>query len=408
MKALIISVGTGTSQKEEAVINLAKAITFSIKQHNPNKTYFIVSKESIEKTLPYILKDIQPNEYETIEIENPDDIQQIYEKLRPKINEIRKKFNQLTIDYTSGTKAMTSALTILGTVYEADTLRYITGKRIGGIVQHGTEKLNIVRPYFATTEQKIKTATEFFNKNQFQATITIINQIKETTNDPTIINRITPLKKLAETYDQWDRFQHKQAFQKIKTIDNPKLNKNKQFLGKLIHQLEKNEGEPEPFYIADLINNAERRGTDEKRYDDAVARLYRTIELIAQYRLRKKYGIITSKVKKEQIPHKLTKEWNIPPQTEKIKIPLEKSYRLLEELGDNLGKTFNEDKKLKDLLSKRNNSILAHNIKPVNQQTYIELHKKTIEYSLQTVKNLKKLLEDSKFIKLQIKNISQP
>jgi len=35
---------------------------------------------------------------------------------------------------------------------------------------------------------------------------------------------------------------------------------NKQFLGQLISNLKRKNGKPEPYYVADLINNAERRG----------------------------------------------------------------------------------------------------------------------------------------------------
>jgi len=47
--------------------------------------------------------------------------------------------------------------------------------------------------------------------------------------------------------------------------------------------------------IADILNNARRR-MKEGKYDDAMARLYRTVELIAQYRLKMKYEIDTSDV----------------------------------------------------------------------------------------------------------------
>lgn len=257
-----------------------------------------------------------------------------------------------------------------------------------------------MRPYFATTEQKTKTAIEFFSKNQFQAAVTIVNQIEKATSDPQIISRIKPLKNLAKAYDQWDKFQHKKAFQTIRQINMEELNGNKRFLGRLIHHAEKRD-EPEPFYTADLINNAKRRGTDEKRYDDAVARLYRTIELIAQHKLRKKYGIATSQVKPEQIPGKLLEKWGIQPETGSIKLPLEKSYELLEEKGDELGIKYRDDPKLRDLLSRRNRSILAHNIEPVTEQTYRELLEKTLEYASATAKYLKELLRDSTFIKLK-------
>ncbi|MGC9346385.1 MAG: hypothetical protein ACP5ER_06325, partial [Candidatus Bathyarchaeales archaeon] len=129
------------------------------------------------------------------------------------------------------------------------------------------------------------------------------------------------------------------------------------------------------------------------------ARLYRTIELIAQYELKRKYNIETSNAKPEQIPEQLLEKWNITQNTQKIKLTLEKNYELLNTKNHPLGKKFTQDKKLKNLLTKRNTSILAHNLKPVNQKTYRELHQKAIEYSSSTIKNLKQLIEDSTFIR---------
>jgi CRISPR-associated protein (TIGR02710 family) len=393
-KALIISVGTGTAPTKKAVESLADAITFGIKHHNPDRVFFVVSKESQETTLPKILRQARLKNYETITIDDPDNIQQVYETLQPKIKQIKQQYDHISVDYTSGTKAMTSALTILGTVYEANVLSYITGKRKGGITQHGTEQIRIIQPHFAIVEQKIKTAIQFFNQNQFNATITVLTQIEKTTTDPKITNRTKLLKNLAMAYALWDRFQHQKAFQMLRKIEKEELNQNKRFLGQLL-----NVKEPEPYYIADLINNAKRRGTEEKKYDDALARLYRTIELIAQFTLKQKYNIETSNANPEQIPKQLLEKWKISPATEKVKLTLEKDYELLNVKGHYLGKKFIEDKKLKDLLLKRNTSILAHDLKPVNQKTYIELNQKTIRYAKAIIKNLNQLLEDSMFIK---------
>ena len=398
LKALIISVGTGTSSSNEAVRSLAKALAFSIEHHNPDKTFFVVSKESREKTLPIILEETNLEEYETILVENPDDIQRIYEDLRQKFKEIRAAYRNLAVDYTSGTKAMTGALAILGAIFEANTLSYITGKRKGGIVQHGTETINIVKPYFATSEQKIRMATEFFNKNQFQATISILKGIRERTADPEINRRIDPLERLAAAYDKWDRFQHGEAYEKIRELKITDLNKNKRFLGRLMKELRSEEGEPEPFYIADLINNAKRRGETEKKYDDAVARLYRTIELIAHYRLKKNHGVDPQRADPNDIPDELKKEWNIN-EEEPIKLSLKMSYELLKAKKDRIGEKYLKDKKIQDLLSRRNQSILAHGTKPINRKIFKNLLKKTNEYANETIKNIKQLIEDSRFIK---------
>jgi CRISPR-associated protein (TIGR02710 family) len=398
MKALIVSVGTGVSPTKQAVENLANAIAYSIKHHNPDKIFFITTEQSQKTTLPKILQKIKPKKYEIVKIESPDNMQVIYEMLQRKFKQIRKNFDQVTVDYTSGTKAMTATLAILATTYEVSELSYITGKRRGGIVQAGTERIIPIRPYFATAEQRIKTAIQFFNKTQYAATITILNKIQKTIRDPEIINRIKPLLNLAQAYRLWDRFQHKKAFKILKKIKIEEINKNKQFLGQLVDKIEKNQ-EPEAFLIADLINNAARRAEEEKKYDDAVARLYRTIELIAQYRLKSKYGIITSQARLEQIPQELLKKWNVPTEKQRMKLALEKSYEVLNAKKDELGQKFMQDKKLRNLLSKRNTSILAHGLTPVTQETYKELGQKTVEYAEIVVKNLDYLLEGSEFVK---------
>jgi predicted MPP superfamily phosphohydrolase len=392
--ALVFSVGTGTAPTEKAVEDLANALAFSIRQQHPDRVFFVVSRESQKITLPKILHQTKLRNYETIIIENPDNIQQIYENVQPKFKQIKQQYNYVTVDFTSGTKAMTGALTLLGTIYESDTLSYIKGKRKGGIVQHGTEEIDIIQPLFAVAELKIKAAIQFFNQNQFNAAITILTQIEEKTTDPKITSQTKPLLNLAKAYELWDTFQHRKAFQILKKIKMDELNLNKRFLGQLL-----NAKEPEPYYIADLINNAKRRGTEEKKYDDAVARLYRTIELIAKHQLKGKYNIDPSAAKPTDIPEELYKKWNTNKTTPKIKLGLEKAYELLNAKNHPLGKKFAQDKKLKDLLSKRNTSILAHNLKPVTQQTYTQLHQKTIEYATTTIKNLKQLLKDSTFIK---------
>ncbi|MCX8151311.1 MAG: TIGR02710 family CRISPR-associated CARF protein [Candidatus Bathyarchaeota archaeon] len=398
MKALIMTVGTGVGKGKITNESLSKALAFSITQHNPDATFFVTSAES-KQTAERVIKKSGVQQYEIITIENPDDIQNIYETLEPKFKQVTQSYQQVTVDYTSGTKPMSAAVAILGTLYEANTLSYLTGKRENGTIKAGTEQPKIIRPYFVTAEKKRQTAIQLFNKNQFNATITIINQIEKTTSDTTVISKTQQLKKLASAYAEWDKFKHQTAFNILRKINMPELRLNKKFLGQLL----KSE-QPEPFYIADLINNAKRRGIEEQKYDDATARLYRTVELIAQHRLKNKYGIQTIKVDTTQLPEELKQEWQINQLTPPIKIGLEKAYRLLEAKNDMIGKKFTKDNELKNLLIKRNTSILAHGITPVDRQTYIQLYKKILDYAQQTTPNLTELIEESKFIKLKNSN----
>ena len=396
---MVISVGTGTRVSRDFIKSLAEAIVKSIRHHNPNKVYLVTSRECVKTTVPEILPRMGSIESEVIEIENPDNIQSIYEYLKPKIKEIREKYETLAVDYTSGTKAMTAALAILATIFEADELSYIAGKREAGIVQHGTEQIIPIRPYFIVAEQRIREAIQFFNRNQFSASIAIMEQVREAIRDPEIIGQIKPLLHLAKAYEQWDRFHHEKAYKIMMGIKIPEISGNKQFLGMLISSIKRGGG-PEPYYIADLLNNAERRA-EESKYDDAAARLYRTIELIAQYKLRRDYGIDASNAEIEKIPPQLLQKWNISEDQKTIKLALNSSYELLDSLGDPLGQRYKNDRKLRDLLSKRNMSILAHGQTPIARQVYAQLHKRTLEYAGNLIKNLRQLIENSKFIKIQ-------
>jgi CRISPR-associated protein (TIGR02710 family) len=317
----------------------------------------------------------------------------------PKISQLRKSSETLVIDYTSGTKAMTAALAILATIYEAHILSYITGVRKNGIVQPGTEQIQSIHPYFIPAEQKLKIAINFFNRAQYRTAATVLRGVMRI-KDPKISAKVRPILDLAESYDFWDKFQHKKAFEKLRKVKMDELNKNKQFLGELISRINRGKGS-EPYLIADLINNSKRRALMEGKYDDAVARLYRTIELIAQYLLKEKYGIDSSSCPRNMIPLTLMEKWKVPPETEKLKLALQRDYELLEALGDELGAKYVQDKTLQDLLTKRNMSILAHGLAPVTGEVWRRLYRKTLEYAETAIKNIKYLVTMAKHIKIK-------
>jgi CRISPR-associated protein (TIGR02710 family) len=389
-KALLISIGTGISPSEQAVDSLAHGILFSIQNTHPDMIFFVVSKDSERVTLPKILPQISLP-FEILRIDDPEDIQKIYDDLSPKFQEIRNRFSYLVVDFTSGTKAMTGSLAVLSTLFDADVLSYISGKRKGGIVQPGTETLHSVRPYFATLEKRRLTAIKLFNECRFDATLALLQEIESYTADPDLLSRVAPLRRAALAYSAWDKFEHQQAFEHLKEVNMESFNPNKAFLGKLLHQESK-----EPFYLVDIISNARRRGEVERKYDDAVARLYRAMELIAQYRLQH-YGITdTGDIPQEKIPLELREKWRIT-SGEKVKLGLVKAYELLASYDDKLGKTFQTDEQLRDLLSKRNSSILAHGLLPVEQDTFEKLRDKVESYASMVVNRFSQLLKEASF-----------
>jgi len=129
--------------------------------------------------------------------------------------------------------------------------------------------------------------------------------------------------------------------------------------------------------VKDLIGNAARRSR-EGRFDDAVARLYRAIEAIAQMGLLEDHGISgTDGVPLERVPEPFRTELTPRARDRCVKIGLQDAYRLLRELGDERGNRFEElglaHLKKSPLLA-RNNSILAHGFEPVSEKVLESLH----------------------------------
>jgi CRISPR-associated protein (TIGR02710 family) len=126
--------------------------------------------------------------------------------------------------------------------------------------------------------------------------------------------------------------------------------------------------------VEDLLFNAERRA-GQQRYDDAVARVYRALELVAQIRLKTKYGIDTANVELGKIPQPLLAELECARSAEgRVELGLLKAWILLETMPDPvLGPWFTQRKgQVKDFLSVRNSSILAHGVRPVDEAVYRE------------------------------------
>ena len=252
-KALFISVGTGVGPGDEGVQSLAEGIAFSIENNHPDRVFLVVSPQSQARTLPYLMDRISMPQ-EAILIKQADNIQAVYEDLLPRFEAARREFDYLAVDYTSGTKAMTSALAILGTIFEADALTYVSGKRVGGIVSRGTEVLQTIRPYFAIAQIRTKSAIGFFDECRFDTALAIIREIKQSTRAPEILSELAPLEQASLAYSAWDKFDHREAFKHLRGLKLEELGPNKSFLGRLLSARQ-----PEPYLIADIINNARRR-----------------------------------------------------------------------------------------------------------------------------------------------------
>jgi CRISPR-associated protein (TIGR02710 family) len=295
----------------------------------------------------------------------------------------------LLFDYTGGTKNMSVALA-LASITHGFSFSYVGGKERTkngvGIVVNGQEEIYpSVNPWdFLAVEEKKKIAT-LFNQYQFKAAKDLTDRLLEkSTKYKSVFKKISFL---IEGYYKWDLFRHQDAkdcFKRAKLEELAEVeDKSIQTFVKatalcmtFLDELIKNGKKPSLVFILDIYANAERR-FEEGKIDDAILRLYRLVEMMAQEKLMNKYNINTSDVKKEQIPDSLKADFIANyknHRTNKIEIPQAASLKLLNELGDDLGIIFkiNESKFL-SIQSSRNHSYLAHGLESSTEKTYITL-----------------------------------
>lgn len=397
-KAMIISLG-GTPAP----------LIFSLNHQKPDYICFFVSEESKNSIDRNILPGLsfKLRHHDWIVSPSSESLSECFKVISQQLPNILKKWEvdprDLVVDYTGGTKTMSVALA-LATIENSSSYAYIGGversKEGLGVVINGKERMwYLDNPWDELAVSGRKEACLLFNKARYSAAAEVFARTAEKVSQR---NKafVEAMQELAEGYDLWDKFKHKEAKKKLfrsrNVIDasaaisdkaeiialSNALKENLNFL----EELEATKEQKGLLLCYDLLANAKRRADLEDKFDDAMARLYRAMEAMAQFRLESQYGIKTSDVKAKQIPDSLKQDYQRKYTDEKekrIKLPLYASYLLLKKLGDELGKSFFDhyDKELRSILDLRNKSILAHGFNSMKKETFIKMYSVILKFA---------------------------
>jgi len=429
-RALIITVGTGETAPH--------GIAHTIYVNKPGYIVFVVtrkSKERVKSVIDELMNSFrikwESGAYTIREIENEESYDECYETAKSIIEDLRKDYDDIFLNFTFGTKPMAAGLLFAGVLMGAKNDRGIQiqytsgGKRDkNGKVISGTERVVTMSSFYSSVLMDMNKSLmmKMFNNYAFEEGLRILEGIKQRFPGGFPENLEFFIKKMESIfhgYSRWDKFDHLEALEYLRKMEDYiiKVQPNKQFLLSIERSLNGNDSELYKLMMVDIFNNANRR-IEEGKYDDAVARLYRLIEMIGQYCLSE-LNIDTSNVDLSRLM-----ELNLDEATcqkyeklkelshdGKIKLPLYKAYELLHDIYNanpelpkymRVGSKFLDDRKIQDLLSKRNESILAHGKTPVNEKTAKELCERTKEYLALVVKDLDKLLKKSQFPKFPV------
>lgn len=145
-KAMIITVGTGVGQTEEAMKRAKKSLTqmfeLTIKRSNPDVVFFVVTEESRIVLELFMAEYSYIPSHQVIQLSDADDMHTIVDELSPLFKEIRERYRNIEVDFTSGTKAMSASMVLCGLIFKCNALIHnVTRIRKGGTADPGSQSI---------------------------------------------------------------------------------------------------------------------------------------------------------------------------------------------------------------------------------------------------------------------------
>jgi len=379
-KVLIITVGGSKVPLMKSLESFLPNYLFLICSQQTNK--LAVELEEKAKTL------VADCEVKFIIIDNPESIQECFEKARrAALQAAEIPQAQVRVDYTGGTKSM-SAAAVLATADFRFEYAYTGGEKrdqdnLGRVID-GYEKLyEMPVPLAYLQSSELEHIRQLYSGWNLEAARRYCAHLNLLLGRNLAGEFYKGLEMIMEGFYWWDNFRHETAGRSFSKVDIEVLQshelsrqdkrlyrflegvkKAKTRLEKLNRLCSERENKPSIELSRDLLANADRRA-EEGRFDDAILRLYRTIEMTVQATLLEDYGLDTANVpvnqlSKEELQALTSGEAGPQPA---LKLAMENAVRLLEIRAHRLWKRMEpREAERKKIQQVRNHCYLAHQL----------------------------------------------
>ena len=312
----------------------------------------------------------------------PDDPEALFLALRERLRALRAEHPRarLLFDYTGGTKSMTGALFQAAIATAGAEVQFMLGQRDTlEKVTDGTERPTRIAVDWLIAERseaRLREAWRVFDyATAAQGFQHLHDELGGDEKAPEATRqRLADLAAASRAFDLWDRFRHAEAADILASLAEryPPV--------ATFANHAKTAAEHEPARLLDLWRNAERCAA-RGRYDDAVARLYRLTEWVAQWWLRHKHGLDAGRMDWSRVTNQEIARAGLGDQRDKETLSgLTQAWKLIaaKEPEGLVARFLNgpfphKDKKktgegrLRDMLELRNTSILAHGERPLDE-----------------------------------------
>ncbi|MCX7020509.1 MAG: TIGR02710 family CRISPR-associated CARF protein [bacterium] len=365
--ALICTVGMTFSPQNDIVDALVDEIT----AFNPALVLFLISRESRENALKIAQRcNLAADAYEFIELESIHNLNDIFQTTNKAIRSLHARGfsnQQISLNYTSGTKVMGSGAVLSAIFNQCQELRYIYEGR-------GGDRVVKTHPSAVFAYRDLLVSQKLIEEMRFRSATDTLDTIDTSLLSEYDVQTVVALRAIADAYYYWDNFHHKQFVEIMKSLP-PDIERAARFLvGDNVLDLVTGIGqicetcEYTPALFADMMNNALRRKL-EGQLDDAMTRMYRVLEMLAQWVLRRA-DIDTDDLDTRRVPPRYRVNYEAMRSMDdgQVRIGLRKSYELLALMKTPLGLRFRSYDELGRMLHERRNSILAHGTQPVKEE----------------------------------------
>jgi CRISPR-associated protein (TIGR02710 family) len=325
---------------------------------------------------------------------------------------------KVVVDISGGVKVMGTSLATAAFWLRLPVI-YQLGEEVQGIVRPFSEHLTrLVNPYLHFGSTDLRSIQELFHAGNYDAALTLASNLREAIGDVTTLGRLDILIEFMSVYRDWDAFRHsalgesqeRRLATRLRNINekmrrmgvhfaNPALiEANLEFLNALEDTWQPDQrSHNDKYRVVDIFAAAQRRAAAGK-YDDATGRLYRCLEMSASICLAancsvlnpqkpdlqffvRKFGSFDSFSKKfqERARYPLAENRGLGLKDQMVLLEISEQQPLLQ-IADIYRGMEN-----RQLLEKRNRSILAHGTVSVTKEEFDQYSKGTHDIVSRTV-----------------------
>jgi len=375
-------------------------LSFSITLFKPEKIILLTTNQSrngVDTIFKHTNRGIKDTIIKTVSNDNPNDV---YKKIKEGLSELPYGFDQVAVDFTGGTKAMTGGAIMAASILNMD-IYYIASESNRKLKRSepGTERLvRITSPYQYFGDIKADKAINSWNNFDYISALKIFKELENEVPNP---RKFEVLSSIACAYTNWGNFNFSTSYkymkQAVDSIDrfniiDKELPKLKEQLG-LLEKVRNKDNMDEYSIVQDIdiisyiifsVYCSCIRMAEKEKYDLASLLIYRVLESIEQRRLASNdINVFDTTNLSSEKNEKLFKKINCYTERQKElnaylevpeKISVFDGYIILAALNDILAQNINW-RDFKSNLDARNKCIYTHGYHCTKKKSFYKLKK---------------------------------